>query len=111
MTGRPRRFGVADMRYRCNVESITEVIDSAGQPISSWSVLLRDEPCQFLPVGGSESLRGRQLEEKAKAVFRMRYRPGVDQSMRIVFEGTTYGIIRVDMVDGLRRYMEVTTTT
>jgi hypothetical protein len=31
--------------------------------------------------------------------------------MRILFNGEYYGILRIDMIDGLRRYMEITTTT
>jgi SPP1 family predicted phage head-tail adaptor len=56
-------------------------------------------------------MRGRQIEEKAKAIFRIRYRSGYTQSMRILFDGDYYGILRIDKIDGLRRYLEVTTTT
>lgn len=109
--GRPRRFDVGSMRYRCNFETPTQTQDTFGQPVVTWSNYVVSEPCQFLPVGGSEPMRGRQLEEKARAVFRVRYRTGYTQSMRILFNGEYYGILRIDMIDGLRRYMEITTTT
>ena len=109
--GRPKRFDVGSMRHRCTIETPTETQDSFGQPVVTWSNFLVDEPCQFLPVGGSEPMRGRQIEEKAKAIFRIRYRSGYTQSMRILFDGDYYGILRIDKIDGLRRYLEVTTTT
>lgn len=111
MSGRPSRFRVGAMRYRCNIEQPTETQDTFGQPIVTWSSYVVDEPCEMLPASGSESMRGRQLEEKAKAIFRIRYRSGITQSMRILFDGAYYGILRVDMIDGLKRYMELTATT
>jgi SPP1 family predicted phage head-tail adaptor len=52
-------------------------------------------------------MRGRQLEAGTRAVFRVRYRSGYTVQMRIVYQGETYGITAVNMVDGLRNYIDI----
>lgn len=108
MTGKPRSFGVRDMRHRCTVQSVVETQDSAGQPVVSYSDVFVDEPCQFLPTDGVEIMRGRQLVSNVKATFRVRYRDGYTPTMSILFNGNRYGITNINQVDGLRRYIELT---
>ncbi len=52
-------------------------------------------------------MRGRQLEAGTRAVFRVRYRSGYTVQMRVVYQGEIYGITAVNMVDGLRNYMDI----
>lgn len=111
MSGRPRDLKVGAMRQRCTVQQVTETQDSAGQPVVSWSNYVVDEPCQFIPTGGSETMRGRQLEAGTKAIFRVRYRSGYQPEMRIVYGSTNYGITYVNQIDGLRRYIELVCVT
>jgi SPP1 family predicted phage head-tail adaptor len=59
-------------------------------------------------MGGNETVRGRQVEEKVRGIFTVRYRTGYTQDMRVVYQGETYGIVRVDDVEGLRKYIELT---
>lgn len=107
MTARPSSFRLGSMRQRCTIQQPTETIDSAGQPVVAWTDFLTNEPCQFIPTGGNETMRGRQLEAGTKAVFRVRYRVGYTPEMRIQYEGNNYGITYVNPVDGLRRYIEL----
>lgn len=111
MSGRPRDLKVGAMRQRCTIQQVTETLDSAGQPVVSWTNYLVDEPCQFIPTGGSETMRGRQLESGTKAIFRVRYRSGYVPEMRIVYGSTNYGITYVNQIDGLRRYIELVCVT
>jgi SPP1 family predicted phage head-tail adaptor len=111
MSGRPRNLRVGAMRHRCTIQQPTETIDAAGQPVVSWTNYVADEPCDFVPTGGNETMRGRQLEAGTKAIFRVRYRSGYEPEMRIVFNSTNYGITYVNQVDGLRRYIELVCVT
>jgi SPP1 family predicted phage head-tail adaptor len=52
-------------------------------------------------------MRGRQLEAGTRAIFRVRYRSGYTVQMRVVYQGETYGITAVNMVDGLRNYIDI----
>jgi SPP1 family predicted phage head-tail adaptor len=107
MSGRPNRIKTAAFRQRCTIQTPVETQDSAGQPVVTWSNFLQDEPCQFLPSGGSESMRGRQLEASIVGMFRVRKRPGYTTKMQVVHNGTEYGITYVNAVDGLDRYLEL----
>jgi SPP1 family predicted phage head-tail adaptor len=111
MAGRPEAFRLGSMRQRCTIQQPTETVDDAGQPVVSWSDFLVNEPCQFIPVSGNETMRGRQLEVGTKAIFRVRYRAGYRPDMRISYGGEYYGITYVNQVDGLRRYLELMVVT
>lgn len=112
MAGRPGEgFRLGSMRHRCTVQRVTETQDDAGQPVVSWSDFLVNEPCQFVPTGGSETMRGRQLEVGTKAIFRVRYRAGYEAGMQVIYGGRAYGITYVNPVDGLRRYIELVSVT
>lgn len=111
MSGRPRDLKVGAMRQRCTVQQVTETQDASGQPVVTWSNYVVDEPCQFIPTGGTETMRGRQLEAATKAIFRVRFRSGYQPEMRVVYGSTNYGITYVNQVDGLRRYIELVCVT
>ena len=111
MPGRPSSFAVGSMRQRCTIKTPTETLDSAGQPVVTWSTFLENEPCQFVPTGGTESMRGRQYTDCTRAVFRVRYRAGYSPLQKITYNGTDYGITYVNDVDGLRRYIELVCTS
>lgn len=105
MSGRPRDLRLGAMRHRCTIQQPAETLDSAGQPIVTWSAYVANEPCEWQPTNGFESMRGRQLEAGTRAVFRVRYRSGYTTKMQVVFDGETYGITGINPVDGQRRYM------
>ena len=107
MAGRPDSFRVGSLRHRCTIYNPTETQDDAGQPVVTWTAFLENEPCQFMPLSGVESMRGRQYEDGTKAVFRVRYRSGYSPLQKITYNGTDYGITYVNDVDGLRRYVEL----
>jgi SPP1 family predicted phage head-tail adaptor len=104
---RPKNQRTGALRHRCTIQQPTETVDAAGQPVVSWSSYVVDEPCKFEPTAGIESMRGRQLEAGTRAVFRVRYRSGYTVQMRVVYQGETYGITAVNMVDGLRNYIDI----
>ena len=107
MIAKPRKFCVGSMRHRCTIQQPTETQDSAGQPIVTWSAYVANEPCHYTPTGGFEVMRGKQLEARTKAVFRVRYRPGYNVQMQVVFQGESYGIIALNPVDGLIRFIDI----
>lgn len=51
-------------------------------------------------------MRGRQLSAGTRAIFRVRYRAGYTPQMKVVYNGTSYGITYVNE-DGYRRYTEL----
>lgn len=98
-------------RHRITFQLPTATQDATGQPIVSWSTFRTDEPADFMPTGGVEAMRGRQLESGTKGVFTVNYRLGYTDKMRVVHDGVTYGITHVQPVDGLRREIEIMVKT
>lgn len=96
-------------RYRVDIETPTETQDSTGQPIVSWGSFITDEPAEYIPTGGTESMRGRQLEAGTTAVFRVNYREGYTRQMRLLFRGDYYGITHINPVEGMFRELELLT--
>ena len=98
-------------RHRITVQTPTSTVDADGQPIVTWSNWLTNEPAEFTPTGGTESMRGRQLEAGTKGVFKVNYRSGYTTQMRVVHNGINYGITYANQVDGLRYEIELLVKT
>lgn len=94
-------------RHRITVQQPVETQDATGQPVVSWSDVFLNEPADWTPTGGVETMRGRQLEAGTKGIFRVNYRTGYTPQMRVVYEGINYGITYVNQVDGLRHEIEL----
>lgn len=105
--GKPKRSQIGQLRHRITFKTPTATQDASGQPSITWENFRVNEPAQYTPMAGIESMRGRQLEAGIKGVFRINYRPGYTTQMKIVHEGVEYGITAINQVDGLRREMEV----
>lgn len=106
-TFRPRNLRIGSMRNRVTIKEPTETQDDTGQPIVTWSTFLLNEPAEFLPTGGTENMRGRQLEAGVRAIFRVRYQDGYTTKMKVTHNGTDYGILHIQQVDGGRRFVEL----
>lgn len=52
-------------------------------------------------------MRGRQLEASINGMFVVRKRTGYNTKMQVKFNGEEYGIVYVNPVDGLDRYLEL----
>jgi len=94
-------------RHRITFQEPTETIAATGQPVVSWADFRTNEPADFQPTGGMESMRGRQLEAGTKGFFTVNYRTGYTTKMQIVHDGVSYGISHIQPVDGLRREIEI----
>jgi head-tail adaptor len=95
------------MRHKITIQSFTETIGDDGHVSKSWSTLMANVPCSYEQVSGGEIRRGRQIEATATALFTLRYVPSVNPKCRISFGGNTYGIVRVNAIDGQTRYLEI----
>jgi len=101
----------ADMRHRITVQTPATTIDADGQPIVTWSNFASGIPAKFTPLGGTESMRGRQLEAGTKGVFTVNYRDGYTTQMRVIHKGINYGITHVNEVAGIQRFIELMVKT
>jgi head-tail adaptor len=105
--GRPDRFSVGQLRDRVNIQSETTTLSSIGEPVRTWTNLYYQQPAKWMPVAGSETVRGRTVEAGIKTIFVVRYEPGITPEMRVVHSSGTYGIGYVKMIEGRTRYIEL----
>jgi len=97
---------IGRLRRRVVIQTVSEAQNSIGEPIETWST--------FATVwGGVEPLPSRdrhtasQLEEPVVWRLIIRYLAGVTGKMRVVYDGTTYGIKGTPMVDAGRTQIEL----
>lgn len=112
MSRRPSRgFRIGQMTSRIDIESATESL-STGEPVRTWSKLIRDASAKVETVSGGETLRGRQIVQGVTKLFTIR-RPDVgeeiDSKNRIVYGSEYYGIVLVTEpeFEGRARYLEI----
>lgn len=92
-------------RHRITVQRICETIDEARQKVIDYYDVYVDEPAAYMQVAGGEQFRGRQIEPGVTAVFEVNYREGYTETDRIYFDGSYYGVTRINIPNGIKRYM------
>ncbi len=99
-------MSIGKMRHRIILQSVTAVINDNGFETK--------QPQVFATVWADVSnLHGREFYQ-AQAVqaentvkFTIRYLPGIDASMHILFQGKTYNITSIDNIKYRNRYLEI----
>lgn len=105
MTFRVGRTG--KRRERIAIRKVTTTQDDAGQPVVTYSNRYASVPAAFEDTGGTETLRGKQIEAGIGAVFNIGYLQGIEETDRIVFNGRNYGIVNIRRVEGGLRMLEL----
>ena len=89
------------LRHRVTIQSVSEVQNSIGEAIETWSTFA-EAWARIDPLSGREILAANQLDEPVSAKLRMRYLLGVTGKMRVVYDGKTYNIRGAPMVNAKR---------
>lgn len=91
---------------RISIQAPTEVRDEYGGSTTTWDEL-REVWAAYIPLRGQELFAAQQVTPEAQVKFRTIWYDGVDERMRIVFEGKNYGIEYVAEI-GRRDGLEIT---
>lgn len=99
---------IGKMRHRITFEVATVTRDAiTGQEVKAWEVFLLDVPAsRRSPRGGEVGFSG-ITEVVETTVFRIRWIDGLNERMRILFEGTYYGITWLQDVREGGRFIDV----
>lgn len=97
-------MNAGQLRHRVVIESRTGTQDSVGQPIDDWSVFA-ELWAAVEPLTGRELFSAQQVNAETTTRVRMRYREGLDTSMRIVHHGINYNILNI--IDPEMRHIEL----
>ena len=99
------RQKISDMRHRITVQTAVETIDASRQKVISYTDRIVNEPSTFIQVTGGEVNRGRQVEAGVTAIFKLNRRSGYTTKDRVLFAGDQYGVVRVEIPDGIDRFI------
>ena len=95
-----------DLRRQITIEAHSDQVDSYGQRLQAWAPVC-------ITWAAIEPLAGRELETAqavyAEATIRvvMRYRTGIDTSMRVVYQGRLFNILEVRDTEMAHKALEL----
>lgn len=102
--------GAGALRHRIQVQERTTTQDAWGEPLDTWTTVLRLW-AELRDLSGREFLEARQVEGAAIATrLRIRWRPDVHEGQRVVIGGRVLEVAAVLDPDGRRRWLELACT-
>lgn len=99
-------MNIGDMRHRITLQKKVDVTDADGFTTQQW----QDVATVWAAV---ENLHGREYWEAASVQaentvkFTIRFRPDVEQTMRILFKGKVYNILSIDNIKYRNEFIEI----
>jgi len=94
------------LRTRITIERPSPEQDGAGQPIESWKPVVTVW-ADLRTVSGLETIRAGAETAIVKASARIRWRPGLDSSMRVLAGGSVFQITAVLPDLSRRQYIDL----
>ena len=84
------------LRHRINVQSRTASQDAnTGETVFVWANLLAGEPAEVVPLSGREFIQSGATQAGVDTRMTIRWRSGIEPTMRVVFDGHNYQITAV----------------
>lgn len=99
-------MGIGKMRHRITLLSVTPAINENGfeselpqEYKTVWAAVTN--------LHGKEYFEAKAIQAENTVKFTIRFLEGLDQSMKILFQGRTYNITSIDHIKYRKRYMEI----
>jgi SPP1 family predicted phage head-tail adaptor len=99
-------IAAGELRERIVIQRSTAGVDAGSRPIRSWAAYVT-LPAKCEAVAGGQLLRGRSLHVDAELVATVRYRSDLRSTDRVVWNGTTYGLVTIGDPYGDRRELRL----
>ena len=80
------------LRHRIDIEQLTITQDSSGDAVRSWSALHSSVPASIEPLSARDFIAASSVQSQIVARITIRYRSGLNASMRLNHNGTIYNI-------------------
>ena len=80
------------LRHRVDIEQLTITQDSSGDAVRSWSALHSSVPASIEPLSARDFIAASSVQSQIVARITIRYRSGLNASMRLNHNGTIYNI-------------------
>lgn len=105
-----RAIDIGKLNKRVTFQRLARQEDAMGQDAQAWEDV-RTVWADFYPVrGGEYQEEGKKKREEVVYKAKLRYFPGVDASMRVVFRGRQFLIGKVTNVDEANYKLELECT-
>ena len=82
---------IADLNHRVRIEQRVKSTNSRGEVTYVWALLITVW-AQASPLRGRDFFAAAQVQSEITTRFRIRYRTGIDETMRVVWRGALYDI-------------------
>lgn len=80
------------LRMRITIQSQTPEKDSDGDDSTVWTNFLVDEPAEVIPFSGKEFIASQSAQSLVQGRMTIRWRPGIDESQRVLWDGAIFNI-------------------
>ena len=97
---------IGSMRHRIRLERPVDMPDGAGGSIRTWQ-LAAESWASVTPIVAGEDGLDEQVQDLGRMRILMRWRAGIDASMRLIHDGRTYEIDSVTDPDARKRFLTV----
>ena len=76
----------------------TPTTNDANEEVASWANSITGEPCMVKPFKGNETYEADQLRSVQLKEFWIRFRTGITEEHRIVFESENYRMLSIEEI-------------
>jgi SPP1 family predicted phage head-tail adaptor len=98
---------IGALRHRVQLQARQAVVDDFGEPVPNWTTLATVWAHVEL-MGGRELFAAQQIFPEANASITIRYRSGIDTTMRVLWGSRAFDIVHATDIDERRRVLELT---
>lgn len=103
-------INAGNLTERIVLQSPSASVDALGQRVETWATVATVW-AQAQPLRGREYFAAGAMQSEAQVRFRIRWRSGVDGTMRVLWRGVPHAIVAEPMdVDGARTVLEIMAT-
>lgn len=78
------------LRHRIDIQQKVTEQDSTGDTVTTWQTLAASVPAAVEPLSVREFIAAQATQSQTVARVTIRYRPGLDATMRILHRGQVY---------------------
>jgi len=98
------------LKHRVTFEKNDSTTNDYGEPTTNWVGITPDEWVQIIPLTGNERYQSEKLNAEVNHKIRMRFRAGIDTTLRIVYGTRVFNIDAVLNVHELNKELQIMAT-
>jgi len=105
-------FAIGRASHRIRIEEKSVTRNSIGEEVVTWEDVITDTAdnsiwAEVWPLKGREFFAAQQTQYAADVRFRLRYRAGLTQDMRVVWNGDAFDILSIVDVGAAHHTTEI----